>query len=198
MEKRIKHNIWSGNGKHQETKYTISEPEYMKELLQFLSCEYGFQIKDILPAKRGFYGETWDVQTESRKYYLKIDYWNHHKRSFQNSLPIVELMTDSEISLIPKIINTKDGHLYSSFRQGTIVVFEHIRGELSEDYSTAQLYDCLAKVYRLKANGLELEMETFGMERIDTFRSLQSLSELPIEVKTALAEKELLFSDIWN
>lgn len=36
-------------------------------------------------------------------------------------------------------------------------------------------------------------METFGMERIDTFRSLQSLSELPIEVKTALAEKNCYF-----
>ena len=42
---------------------TAPEPEYMHELHRFLSCEYGFRVKNILPAKRGFYGETWNVQT---------------------------------------------------------------------------------------------------------------------------------------
>lgn len=166
------------------------EPAYRKELLQFLTDEYGFQAEDIHPAKRGFYGETWDILTESGKFFLKIDYWNHHKKRFQNSLPIVRYMTDSGISFIPKIIGTKDGRLYSSFRQGTAAVFEHVPGELSEDYSTAELYSRLAKVYRLKTEGLELEAEDFDSRRIETFRTLQSLSVLPVKIKAALAEKE--------
>lgn len=169
---------------------TTPEPEYMHELHQFLSCEYGFQVKNILPAKRGFYGETWNVQTENGKYFLKIDYWNHHQKELQSNLPIIQYMTDSGISFIPKIIETKDCHLSSCFRQGTSVVFEHIPGELSEDYSTAQLYDHLAKIYRLKTDGLELKTENFGTERIDTFLALQRLPEMPTEVKTALAKKE--------
>lgn len=169
---------------------TAAEPEYMSELRWFLSCEYGFQVKDILPAKRGFYGETWDIRTEDGKYFLKVDYWNHHKKGFQNSLSVIQYITDSEISFIPKIIKTKDGHLYSRFRQGTLVVFEHILGELSEDYSTAQLYHRLAKIYRLKTDGLEMETEDFGVQRIDTFLALQSMPELPAEVKAALAKKE--------
>lgn len=169
---------------------TATEPDYPKELFQFLSCEYDFRINNILPAKRGFYGETWDIQTESGKYFLKVDYWNHHKKGLQNSLPVIQYMTDSGISFIPKIIKTKDSYLYSSFRQGTAVVFEHIPGELSEDYSTAQLYNCLAKVYRLETGGLNAETEAFGAERIDAFRNLQSLPALPVDVKTALAEKE--------
>ena len=114
---------------------------------------------------------------------MKVDYWDHHKKEFQNSLPIIQYMTDSGISFIPKIIKTKDGHLYSSFRQGTAVVFEHIPGMLSEDYPTAQLYNHLTKIYRLKT-------ETFGTGRIDTFLNLQCLPEVPAEAKTALAKKE--------
>ena len=42
---------------------TAPELEYVHELHRFLSCEYGFRVKNILPAKRGFYGETGNVQT---------------------------------------------------------------------------------------------------------------------------------------
>lgn len=137
--------------------------------------------------------------TGNGKYFLKIDYWNHHKKEFENSLPIIRHMTDSGISFIPKIIKTKDGYLYSSFRQGTAVVFEHIPGELSEDYSTAQLYNCLAKIYRLKTDGLELKTENFGTERIDTFLNLQRMPEVPAEVKTALSQnKDQLFLVDWD
>ncbi len=104
-----------------------------------MSYGYGFLVKNIHAAKRGFYGETWDVQTENGKCFLKIDYWDHHKKGFQNSLPVIQYMTHSGILFIPKIVKTKEGCLYSGFRQGTAVVFEHIPGELSEDYSTVQL-----------------------------------------------------------
>lgn len=99
-------------------------------------------------------------------------------------------MTDSGISFIPKIIKMKNSHLYGNFRQGTAVVFEYIPGELSEDYSTAQLYNRLAKIYQLKTDGLELKTEDFGTERIDVFLNLQCLPEVPSKVKTALAKKE--------
>ena len=166
------------------------ESEYMGELLEFLSCEYGFDVTEILPAKRGFYGETWDIQTEERRYFLKIDFWNHHKAGYQSSLSAVRYITDSGISFVPKIISTKGGHLYGSFRQGTAAVFEHVTGELSEDWSAKQLFGCLAKIYRLETEGIALETENFGTDRLDEFQSLRCLPQLPFEVKQALAEKE--------
>lgn len=171
------------------TENSAAEPEYITEL-HFLESEYGFRVKGIFPAKRGFYGETWNIQTENIMFFLKIDYWNRHKVEYQNSLQAAQFMTDSGITLIPKTIKTKDDRLYSCFRQGTAVVFEYIPGEMSEDYSTAQLYNHLAKVYGLKTNGIKLKRETFGVGRIDTFQNLQNLPELPVEVKTALAKKE--------
>ena len=168
---------------------TAIKPEYMDCLRQFLLCEYGFQVKKLLPAKRGFYGETWNIQTENEKFFLKMDYWEHHKESFQNSLPVIRYMTDSGISFIPKIIQTKSGCLYGRFRQGIAVVFAHIPGELSEEYATEQLYSCLARVYRLNTEGLELETETFEGRKAEVFRQLRDQPGLPAEVTTALAEK---------
>ena len=164
-------------------------PEYMDSLGRFLAEEYGFDVKKLLPAKRGFYGETWNVLAESGTYFLKLDYWEHHKESLQNSLLVIQYMTDSGIDFIPKVIGTKDGILYSRFRQGTAAVFEHVPGELSEDYATEQLYGLLTRVYRLNTDGLEVETETFDGKKAEVFQALQTRPELPAEVKTALAEK---------
>lgn len=150
----------------------------------------GFSVKKLCPEKRGFYGETSNIQTEKGKYLLKFDYWEHHKREFQNSLPVIQHMTDSGITFIPKILRTKDGRLCGSFQKGTAAVFAYIPGQLSEDYSTEQLYRHLAQVYRLKTEGIACKTEDFGIERISVFRHLQSLPELPAKAKAALDSKK--------
>ena len=171
-----------------------AEPAYPEELAAFLSSEYDFHILGITPAKRGFYGETWNVQTESARYFVKIDDWQHHKKSFQNSLPVVQYLTDSGISFIPKIIKTKDGRLSSGFRQGVAAVFEYIPGELSEHCSVEQIYRRLSEVYLLGTTGLNIERETFDTEPIRTFQNLQRLSGWPAAVRKALSEKEPVIS----
>lgn len=132
-------------GKPVNQLFADAEQEYMNGLFRFLSAEYGLSVKNIFPATRGFYGETWIIQTESG------------------------------ISFVPKIIRTTGGRLYSRFRHGTAAVFEYIPGELSEDWSTEQLYSRLAKIYRLKTDGITLKNESFGTELIDTFQRLRSL-----------------------
>ena len=153
---------------------TVPEPDYMNELANFLLCEYNFKVQSISPAKRGFYGETWNVQTEKNTYFVKIDYWSHHKESYRTSLSAVQYMTDSGISFIPKIIKTKNGRLCNNFKNGVAAVFEYIPGELFEDCSAAQLYGHLARIYSLKAEGIELERENFGTQLVDTFHHLRN------------------------
>ncbi len=166
----------------------------MSELIRFLSSEYGLQVKNILPAKRGFYGETWSIQTENGKYFIKVECWAHHSEIYRNSLSAVQYMTGSGISFIPKIIKTKDGRLYSSFQQRTAAVFEYVPGELLENCSVEQLYSRLSEVYKLRTDGIEMETETFGAEVLDTFQKLQNLPQLPVEVREALTEKETAVS----
>ena len=170
------------------------ESDYMNELANFLLCEYNFKAQDISSAKRGFYGETWNVQTEKDTYFVKIDYWNYHKESYQISLSAVQYMTDNGISFIPKIIKTKNGRLCSHFKNGVVAVFEYIPGELLENCSVTQLYGHLSRIYQLKAKGIELERENFGTELIDTFQNLRNIPELPAEVIKALDSKETAIS----
>lgn len=166
----------------------------MSNLIHFLFSEYGLQVKNILPAKRGFYGETWSIQTENGEYFVKVECWAHHSEIYKNSLSVVQYMTDRGIPFIPKVIRTKDGRLYSSFQQRTAAVFEYVPGELLETCPVEQLYSHLSEVYKLRTDGIEMETETFGAEVLDTFRNLQSRPELPVDVREALAGKETAVS----
>lgn len=179
-----------------ENSKTITKPDYMSELTEFLTSEYGFQIIGISPAKRGFYGETWNVQTKDGEYFIKIDDWQHHKIHFQNSLCIVQYMTNNGISFIPKVIKTKDDQLYSNFKKSVLAVFEHVEGELFEDCSASQLYRHLAKIYQLKINRIELKKENFDVDILNIFQSLLNTFDLPSEVIKALARKKQLFQDM--
>ncbi|MBP3918783.1 MAG: phosphotransferase [Clostridia bacterium] len=185
---------WLQAAECRTTETVDPEQEYKKELHHFLTVEYGLSVKEMFPAARGFYGETWNIQTECGNYFLKIDYWNHHKEEYQRSLSVVQYITDSGISFVPKVIKTKEGNLYSCFGQGIAAVFAYVPGELSENWSTEQLYSRLAEIYRLNTDGITLKTETFGTELLDTFQQLRNLSVLPAAVKKAIADKESAIS----
>ena len=178
----------------EETKVS-QKTDHADELADFLASEYGFRVNAIFPAERGFYGETWKIQTEDGVYFVKIDYRDYHKESYRSSLSAVQYMTGNGISFIPKVIKTKGGCLYTCFKKGVAAVFEYVDGELSENCPVEQLYGCLAKVYRLKAYGMSLETENFGVEIIDTFYQLRNMPELPAAVSEALDRKEAVISE---
>lgn len=43
---------------------------YMDSLIGKLTLEYGFAVRKIVPAKRGFFGETWKIETEAAEYFV--------------------------------------------------------------------------------------------------------------------------------
>lgn len=165
------------------------------ELEEFLQFEYGFQVKGIAPAKRGFYGETWKVHTEGGEYFVKLDRWDYHMETYRKSLSAVQYMTDSGISFIPKVIKTRNGFLSSSFKKGAAAVFDYVEGELLEDCPLERLFGHLSGIYRLKAGGMGLDTETFGTEPADTFQKLRNNPELPDAAARALARREPVISN---
>ena len=162
----------------------------MHEIFKRLLQEYDFDIRRILPAKRGFFGETWKLETDTADYFLKIDYWKHHQESYRNSLAVVEYMTDHGISFIPQIVKTRCGGLYCSIRHGIAAVFQYVQGENRENYPLERLFGQLAQVYRLDITGVELGSETFGTEILDKFQTLRNAPKLPVEIKEALDAKQ--------
>lgn len=177
-----------------ENTKSTKKPENLKVLIELLTLEYGFQVKNIVPAKRGFYGETWEVQTEKEKYFVKIDKWTYHQKIYQNSLDIVQYITDSGISFVPKIIKTKDDKLCCNTNRGIIAVFEYVQGEVYDCCPVERLYNHLTKIYQLNTDIITLKAETFDTEIIHTFHNLKNSPKLSIEVKKAFDKKDWIVS----
>lgn len=166
---------------------------YMQDLAQMLVNEYGFSLRRIVPAKRGFFGETWKIETDTANYFLKIDYWDYHKEIYRKSLSIYEYTAREGIAFVPRIAETKSGRFSCDFMNGVAAVFEYIEGENREDYPIDRLFDRLAEIYALDPRGIVLEADTFGVDILYLFNALSAREELPPLVSHAIHEnKELI------
>lgn len=145
---------------------------YLAELKAFLSAQYDIRILDIQPAKRGFFGETWKVETDGGKYFVKIDYWDSHKDIYKSSFPVMERMLESGVRFIPRILYDRGGKLCTAFHGGVLGVFSYVAGENREDYPISELFSRLAQVYRVDTNGLEIEREDFSGDSVRAYRAL--------------------------
>ena len=63
---------------------------YITELKTLIQREYGLSATSIVPAKRGYYGETWRVDTGGGRYFLKLDDSPEHQTKYRDSLAVVD------------------------------------------------------------------------------------------------------------
>ncbi len=167
---------------------------YLDHLTKMITDEYGISAKKVIPAKRGFFGETWKLQTYNANYFIKIDYWDYHKEAYRRSLPAIDFMTNQGVSFIPQIIKTKSGELSCRFNNGVVAIFDFVDGENMEDYPIGRLFEHLARVYKLDKNCITLEKETFDTTILDTFKRLKDDAHLPQGMTDKLYEKMELIS----
>lgn len=168
--------------------------EYRNGLIAMLAREYGLLIREIHPSKRGFFGETWKVQTDKADYFLKIDYWEYHKEAYRDSLAACDFFTEKGIAFVPRLLKTKNGQLSCRFQDGIAAVFEYVEGENTEEYPVSRLFERLAVIYALDPDDLDLKMETLGTEVIDAFRRLSEAAQGSSVITAALREKAAIIS----
>ena len=161
-----------------------------RALAAFLPSAYGLNPKNISPARRGFYGETWKIHTGGGDYFAKIDFWPCHKESYRASLPIVQYMARRGLAFVPKVIETLRGQLCCAFQGGVLALFAYVPGDLLEDYALEDLYGCLSRVYALKTDSLALETEDFSDEIVRACANLAREPGLPESAQMALRERE--------
>jgi len=139
--------------------------DYLKDFQVFLWREYGIKTLAIVPAKRGYYGETWRLKTVDSCYFAKLDYFSHHQKIFQKSLPVVDYLCENGIDFINKIVKTKRGNLHSFFKSAVVGVFEWIDGDNVENDDTKEMeYQMLCQIYPLTKPGLDIPVATFSNE----------------------------------
>jgi Ser/Thr protein kinase RdoA (MazF antagonist) len=148
--------------------------EYLEGLAAFVQREYGLKALQtsprIAPAKRGYYGETWRLDAESGRFFLKLVDHSTQSAVYEASFPVMEHLCEHGIDFISQAVKTKGGELFSRFGSATLGVFKWIDGENRQDAQTkAAEYRMLARVYAVPAEGLAISREDFSPSRAERF-----------------------------
>ena len=164
------------------------DTDYTNRLLDFIRHEYGIESTAIAHAKRGFYGETWKVDTLNHSYFVKLDYSDAHKHIYERSFSVMEHLYNHGIDFISRIVKTMDGRLSSRYNGAVLGIFDWIDGEnIETDETKIPEYQMLAKIYTVPINGLSIPCIDYSGKSADKF----------FKQWAALADKEicLLFEE---
>ncbi len=143
---------------------------YQSQLMNHICHEYGKSPISITTAKRGYFGETWRLDTGNEQFFLKLDYTALHGPIYKNSFHVIEHLCNHGIDFISRIVKTKDGRLYSCFDSAVLGVFEWIDGENVQDERTKiPEYQMLARVYAVPSTNISIPQETFSTQSADLF-----------------------------
>ena len=164
-------------------------PAYTQALLAFLASEYPIDPAKITPAKRGYYGETWRVDsTEGQSCFVKLDYDAEHQQIYARSLAAAEHLYGQGIDFIPRVIKTRAGALYAMFDGAVMGVFDWFEGANNETDESKRLeYDLLGRIYTVPAKGIDLPHMDFSTESADGFFIRWKQQKNP-EILTVLEE----------
>jgi len=117
-----------------------------KALVPILFDVYGISADEIIEAPKGYYGETYLVMTENKRYFLKIDRWKHHKENYLRSLSAAHCLGET-YSFVPTLYKTKNGKLFFSTEDGYGALFDCCEGLHTEEYPLRYLFEKLAQIY---------------------------------------------------
>lgn len=149
---------------------TIRNESYMQELADFIRKNYNLKVTSLIPAKRGFYGETWCLVSEEKSYFVKLVYFVEYQPIYQRSFEVIDFLCRNGIDFISSIVRTADGHLWTDFDGAVLGVFNWIDGENVEtDETKAPEYRMLAKIYSIPLDGCRIAREDFAGENAAMF-----------------------------
>ncbi|MCL2473321.1 MAG: phosphotransferase [Alphaproteobacteria bacterium] len=148
----------------------VRSEEYKRDLIGFIKTEYEIETLKLIPASRGFYGETWRLDANDKSYFVKLVYNTAHKIIYERSFHIIQHLCNHGIDFISRIVKTKNSSPYAKFDNAILGVFDWIDGEnIETDATKIPEYQMLAKVYAVPSKGLNIPLEDFSGHSVDKF-----------------------------
>jgi len=159
----------------------------MDRLRGFLRETYRLEPAALTPAERGFYGETWRLDTTDSRLFVKLDA-SPHRDVYRRSFHVVEHLRCHGIDFISRIVKTADGALCADFDGAVLGVFDWIDGaHIENDDTKFPEYDMLARVYAVPGEGLFIPREDFsGRSAGIFFGQWERLKRMPARPDAAL------------
>lgn len=132
----------------------LNDLEYESEIKNFIEKQYDFSVDRISPAKRGSYGETWHIEAQGKRYFVKIHFLSSIIHCYKNSLELLDYLKKNNFEFINYVIPSKSEQLYYEFKNGILAVFSYIEGELVSrgELQTEQIYELLINIYHVPIN----------------------------------------------
>lgn len=157
----------------------ISDNEYKIKIKNFIETKYDFCIHVIIPADRGAYGETWYVEAQDKKYFVKIHFLTSILDDYKNSLTILEHLRTHGMDFIHNVILAKDGQLWCEYKGGVLAVFSYVRGERCDRtvLPCENIYKLLGKLYCVPTDNTLLAIDDFPV--ICAKNTLQKVKDYP-------------------
>jgi len=146
------------------------DSEYICNLRNFIQRTYQIIPVSLISAKRGYYGETWRLDTGDSSYFIKLVYASTYMDIYERSFPIIQHICDHGIEFISRIVKTKTGDLSARFDGAVLGVFDWIDGEHIETNATKiPEYQMLTRVYTVPVHGISIIREDFSGGSADKF-----------------------------
>lgn len=135
---------------------------YTRRLAECIARAYALDVDSMQAAPRGWYGETWSVQTGQGRFFCKIITHPTHGANYRRSFAALNTMHNMGIDFVSQAVQTLWGDWHLAFEEGTLGLFRHVEGVHTEDYPLEQLFGHLAQIYRLPVEEFQVPAEDFS------------------------------------
>ena len=142
----------------------------MKEISRLISNRYGFNVESVSVALRGFVGETYIINTDREKYFLKIFQENRYFANVLQGLPVLRELKDLGVNYINFPIFTKEKTFYFVENNRYYILFNYIKGENTEEYELSKVFQQLIEISKLtKSIKSPIKRENFNVLYVESF-----------------------------
>jgi len=147
----------------------LRDESSLRNLRAFISEEYSLEVRDITPARRGYFGETWRLDCNEGRYFAKLVH-GYHREGYRGSFSVIDHLCKQGAERINRVVKTRGGQLYTRFEDGILGLFDWINGEnIQNKASKAQEYQILTRVYAVNPEGLNITREDFSAAAAENF-----------------------------
>ncbi|MHB1154565.1 MAG: hypothetical protein ACYCWE_03345 [Eubacteriales bacterium] len=121
----------------------------MENIIKQIEMAYGFSIKSYAPAPRGFWAETFIINTDKNKYFIKIHKDFPWESTLRTSLDIQFQMAE-QINYIPKPIKTQNNMILHTLDDKRIAsLYTYIDGINYFTNDVCEVLSLMANIYNL-------------------------------------------------
>lgn len=148
----------------------VEEINMQKSLLQEISRIYKVKILNHSEAPRQFVAETWFIDTDKGKYFVKIVDKELFIPEIIRSLPVVEALHKQGVDRISWPVTTASGELFTTIEGKLTILFNFLDAPQSYDYNEAALGELLGQIHRVsEVITPKIPEETFVFTYASTF-----------------------------